>query len=103
MPTAIETYLGSKELKKLIVRRSEELGLPLRFICLDLGIDYAAFARQYLNSNENKEFTIDEKLFEKLLLSLGVEIRHQFVIDKNFNSEEKKEYLRTIYEKHSKK
>lgn len=97
MPTAIQTYLGSKELKKLIINRSTEFGLPLKGICLDLGIDYANFMQSYINSNDNNNFEISEEKFEGVLKSLGIGIRHQFIIDKKFDSVSKKEYLREVF------
>jgi hypothetical protein len=97
---AIDAYLGSKELKKTIINRSVELGVPLKLICLDLGIDYRFFKMAYLGSHENKKFEIEEEKFVALLNHLGIKVRFQFVIDKEFDSEEKKEYLREVYNKY---
>jgi hypothetical protein len=100
VPTAIETYLGSKELKKLIVSRSFDLKLPLQAICLDLGISYREFMQSYINSNENKHYEIDEEKFEGILSHLGIEIRHQFIINKNFDYFEQQNKLREVLKKH---
>lgn len=103
MATALETYLGSKELKRLIVKRSFDLELPLRMICLDIGIDYAELMRAYINSSENKNYTIEEHKFEALLAALGINIRHQFVINENFDHKAKQEYLREVFKAHGEK
>lgn len=95
----IDIYLGSKELKKLIVKRSFDLELPLKLICLDLGIDYKEFMSKYINSHENNNYEISEELFEKILSHLGISVRHQFVIDTRFDAVAKQEYLRDIYNK----
>lgn len=97
--SALSTYLGSKELKKLIVKRSLDLRLPLKLICMDLDINYLDFMRSYINSSENKTFKIEEEKFEGLLGSLGINVRHQFVIDTNFDAVAKQDYLREMYNK----
>jgi hypothetical protein len=67
MSSLIDVYLGSNELKKLIVNRSEELRLPLRFICHRVKIDYSVFIESYINSLNNHTFDITEKQFEQIL------------------------------------
>lgn len=99
MATALQTYLGSKELKKLIYNRSVEFNLPLKGICLENGVNYADFMNAYINSSENKKFEIEEEKFEGILSSLGIEIRHQFIINKSFNYQEKQNQLREILSK----
>lgn len=99
MPTAIATYLGSKELKKLIVNRSFDFGLPLKAICIENDVNYQEFMQSYINSNENRHFEISEENFEGILSSLGIEVRHQFIINKNFDFKERQNQLRQVLSK----
>jgi len=100
MATALEAYLGSNELKKLIVTRSTQFELPLKAICLDLQIDYRSFMQSYINSNENNKFEIEEGKFLGILNHLGINVRHQFVINSKFDYQAKKEYLREVFNKY---
>lgn len=99
---AIDTYLGSKELKKLIVDRSFELELPLKLICLEVAIDYKDFMQSYINSHENKNFTVSENKFEAVLNALGIKVRHQFIIDEKFDYKSKQDELREVFKKNNK-
>jgi len=101
MVTALDSYLGSNELKKLIVSRSTEFELPLKAICLDLGIDYANFMQSYINSNENNKFKIEEGKFLELLKHLGINVRYQFIINDKSDYAAKKEYLREVFNKYN--
>jgi hypothetical protein len=98
----LNTYLGSKELKKLLVSRSEELQIPFRYICHEIGIVYKDFMKQYINSNGiNMEITEGE--FERILAILGVSVRFQFVVDKHYRALEVQQKLKNNYEQQNNK
>jgi len=76
----IDVYLGSNELKKLIVERSFKLEIPLRYICNEAGIEYSKFINSYINSRSNKNCKVTEKQFDKIFEILGIKVRTQFLI-----------------------
>lgn len=82
---AIDILRGSKELKRLIVDRSFEFKIPLKYICFEVGIDYNSFMQSYINSETMANCSLTEEQFEKILKILGVTIRTQFVIDSNYD------------------
>lgn len=74
---------SSKEVRRLIVEKSLEYGIPLRYICEEVGVEYSLFMMQYINSRSDvSKLEITDEQFEKILHRLGIEIRYQFVIDK---------------------
>lgn len=93
----LDIYLGSKELKKLLISRSEELQIPFKYICHDLGIDYTDFMKQYINSN-SANMPIGEEMFGKILSYLGINVRFQFVVDTGFRALEVQQELKNKYE-----
>lgn len=97
--SAIDIYLGSKELKRTIVERSFNLELPLRYICKEIGVDYKTFMSSYVNSLESTSFPITEDQFERMLEILGIGVRYQFIIDSDFDSEKMRFYLKSKHDK----
>ncbi len=81
----IEILRGSKELKRLIVNRSFEYKIPLRYICQECGIEYKEFMLSYINSSTMKDCRLKEEDFANILKLLGVTIKHQFIIDKEYD------------------
>lgn len=98
MGRLLKTFLISRELKKVIIRRSTELDLPLRHVCFDVGISYVRFMASYINSGMTDNCEISEDEFERLLETLGITVRFQFVIQKEFISRNKE--LKEKYEKY---
>lgn len=98
MSSILEIYLGSKELKKLIIRRSEEFEIPFRYICNDIKMDYRDFMQSYINSLSNDNFSITEQQFERLLELLGIKLKHQFIIKSDYPAGSIREMLREKYE-----
>jgi hypothetical protein len=100
----LDIYLGSKELKKLIVDRSTRFELPLRYICSYAKIDYKEFMQNYINSLENNEATLTEKQFNDIFEILGIATRFQFVVkkDENYNANEMRKMITEHYNEHQK-
>jgi hypothetical protein len=99
---SLEKYLGSKELKKLIVQRSHALDIPFRYICTDVDLSYKHFMEAYINSIENKEFKVTEEQFEKILENLGIKVRMQLLVQnpgQEYNPDEVREKLKLKYER----
>lgn len=92
----LKTYLGSNELKKVIVKRSIELNIPFRFICHEIGVEYRAFMQTYINSSTGDSSDMTEEQFEGMLEILGIETRFQFVLKSNFVAQGEK--LKEKYE-----
>lgn len=93
--TLYETFLKSTELKKLVVTRSFEHKIPLRFLCKETGIKYRQFMLSYINSsNTTDKEVFTEQQFCKLLGILGIEIRFTFVVDTKMNMKAVSEALR---------
>lgn len=89
----IDVLLGSKEVKRLLVERSMRYQLPFRDICQKIGVDYMLFMSTYVNSSGGKEEVINESQFLELMKELGINVRYQFVVDKNFDDKINKEKL----------
>ena len=90
--------MESKEVKRLIVKRSFDFNIPLRYACNEADIDYASFMQQYINSANWMNADIPEHKFEKLLNVLGIEVRFQFVINKNIDMVQVSKSLADKYE-----
>lgn len=97
--TILDIYLGSKELKKLIIRRSEDFEIPFRYICNDIKMDYKDFMQSYINSISNDSFSITEEQFERMLELLGIKLKHQFIIKSDYPAGAIREMLAGKYEK----
>lgn len=95
--SALDIYLGSKEIKKIIVKRSFEFKIPLKFICNEIGIKYDSFISDYINAEDSSKYSITEEKFEKVLCLLGMEPRCTVVLKKDFDVEETRERLRQKY------
>ena len=85
--------MGSKELKRTLVERSFKYQIPFKDICQKIGVDYKLFMSSYINSHAGGEGVINEAQFLELMDELGMSVRYQFVIDKNFDKEVEKEKL----------
>jgi hypothetical protein len=95
----LNTYLGSRELKKLLIQRSEELQIPFRYICHEVDIKYKAFMNQYING-KSTALPITEKQFERILDILGISVRFQFVVDKQYRALEVQQELKSNYDQY---
>ena len=98
MSSILDIYLGSKELKKLIIRRSEEFEIPFRYICNDIKMDYRDFMQSYINSLSNDSFSITEEQFERMLELLGIKLKHQFIIKSDYPAGAIREMLKEKYD-----
>ncbi len=98
----LDFYLGSKEIKRVIVQRSTDLQLPLRFICNEIKYDYRIFMEGYINSVDNDRCTLTEDQFEKILNLLGVNVKHLVIIDTAFDAEAQRNKLRERYDNRNK-
>jgi len=81
----IDALLGSKELKRELVERSFEFGIPFKMICNEVGIEYKVFMASYINSHESPNSEITEEQLKEVMALLGMQVRYQFVIDKSFD------------------
>lgn len=97
MPTLVDIFLSSKELKRTIVKLSIDYNIPLKYLAKDIGIEYHAFMKSYVNSLNNDGLEISEGQVERLFKLLGIEVRTQFVLkgDHKF-----KEIQQLLKEKH---
>jgi hypothetical protein len=100
--TLYDILFRGKEVKKLIVKRSFDTGIPLRYICLGANINYVHFMGTYINSNSSENCKLSENDILRVLDVLGVSLRYQFLIDENYNKEEKKLHLKNKYDKRRK-
>lgn len=96
--TLIEIYLGSAELKRLILKRSNEFNIPLKYVCSEVGLEYKSFMASYMNVQGVSTADITEEQFNKMLSILGVKVRHQFIIDVGYNGSEVSDKLGEKYE-----
>lgn len=96
--STLHVYLNSVEIKKQLVSRSQEFGIPFKYICKEIGIDYDRFLTQYINAKDSSKFRISEDDFERILFFLGMETRYTIVLKKDFNSQEILDSLRLKYE-----
>ena len=90
--------LESKEIKRLIVKRSFDYNIPLRYVCLECGISYQDFMQQYINVMNKSTIELSEDKFRKLLSILGISIRYQVVIDSEMDMGEQSKRLSIKYE-----
>lgn len=81
----LEVYLNSVEIKKQLVKRSEEFQIPFKFICSEIGINYKKFLNDYINAADSSTYKITEDNFEKILDMLGMETRFSIVLKKDFD------------------
>lgn len=93
----LDTLLGSKELKKILVERSFAMNLPFKYLCEEALIDYASFMGSYINSSDGSKNDITEDQFVKILEMVGINVRFQFVIDNNYDG---KELSKKLIDKH---
>lgn len=98
--TLHQLLLESKEIRRLIVQRSEKYNIPLRYVCREAGIEYNRFIAGYINAQSSRAEDFSEAKLLKVLEALGVSIRFQVVID---GAIDMKEVLRTLEEKYSRK
>jgi hypothetical protein len=91
-----EVLLNATEIKKLIINRSFEFNIPLKYICSEVGIEYRAFLDSYINAPVNPS-GITEDQFKEILGILGVSLRYQLVIDKNIDMEKRSKELEEKY------
>jgi len=89
----IDILRGSKEVKRLIVDRSFQFKIPLKYICTEIGIDYRNFMLSYINSDNMDNCTLTEEQFIDILKVLGVTVRMQLVIDKDYDGLEERTKL----------
>lgn len=73
--------LESMEIRKLIVHRSTEHNIPLKYLCEKVGINYQRFMFSYIRAENDPD--VSEEKFLKLLELLGVTLRFQLVVDKS--------------------
>lgn len=97
MPTLVDIFLSSKELKRTIVKLSIDHNIPLKYLAKDIGIEYRIFMKSYVNSLSNNGFEISEGQVNRLLELLGIEVRTQFVLKVDHKFKEIQEQLK---EKH---
>lgn len=95
----LNIYLGSAELKRKIVERSTEFEIPLAYICGEIGIEYNALMKSYINVSGISRLEITEEQFEKMLSILGISVRHQFVIETDYKGREVSEELHEKYQR----
>lgn len=76
----MDVFVGSKELKRKIVALSVAHGIPLRYICNEIQIDYKYFMQAYINS-DGGNIDLTEYQAKKILSMLGIEVRTQFIIN----------------------
>lgn len=95
----MKTYQHSKAIKRLIVEKSYEYQIPIRLLCLEVGIEYKKFLASYINSNEeNDSPCFTEEQFEGLLKLLGLTPRVQVIIDKDYEPRKVRDILRIKYD-----
>ena len=93
-----EILANSKELKRLIVKRSEQFNLPIRYACDEVGISYREFMQGYINSGTSNGFDINEKQFLELLRLFGVTVRYNFIVAPDEQMSREAEELIAKYE-----
>lgn len=96
--TIMDVYLGSAELKRLIVKRSTEFRIPLSYICSEIGVEYKYFMSSYINVQGLSKANITEVQFKNMLSILGINVRHQFIIDANYDGHSVSDALGEKYE-----
>jgi hypothetical protein len=95
----LKTYLGSNELKKVIIKRVTENSIPLRHVCNHIKYNYHSFMSSYINSVNASNCEITKEQFEKMLDLLGIEPRVQFVVKSDFDAKKVKADLEDEYNK----
>lgn len=100
--TLHQLLLNSKEVRKLIVHRSEKYNIPLRYVCREISVDYTRFLG-YINSQTSRPSDIAEHEILKALEVLGVSIRFQVVIDGRLNMIEVSKKLEETHSRDEKK
>jgi len=96
--TLMDVYLGSAELKRLIVSRSKEFNIPLSYICSEICVEYQHFMASYMNVQGVSSANITEIQFEEMLSILGISVRFQFVIDAKYDGSTVSDELGEKYE-----
>ncbi len=96
--TLMDVYLGSAELKRLIVSRSKEFNIPLSYICSEIKLEYKHFMASYMNVQGVSKADITERQFEEMLSLLGISVRFQFIIDAKYDGATVSDELGEKYE-----
>lgn len=78
--TLLQTYLGSAEIKKCLIARSNDLGIPFKLICEKVGFKYQTFLNEYLNHVGVSAMKISQEKFEEIMSYLGVETRVNIIL-----------------------
>jgi hypothetical protein len=98
----IDVLFKGKEIKKLIVKRSFDLEIPLRHVCEHCNINYSHFMSTYINTHSSLKCRLTEDEILRVLETLGVSMRYQFLIDEDYDKKERKSYLKNKYDKRRK-
>lgn len=89
--------LQSVEIKKLIVQRSTEHKIPLKYLCEKVGVNYLSFMASYIRAEGDPD--IREEDFLKILELLGVTLRFQLVVEKSIDMDARRLEITEWYEK----
>lgn len=100
MPSLVDIFLSSKELKRTIVKLSVEHSIPLKYLAKDIGLEYRYFMKSYINSLNHERFDISEIQINRLFELLGIETRTQFVLRSEHNFKKIQEQLKEKHEIH---
>lgn len=78
----VDIIADSKEFKNLLVRRSEELRIPLKKICPLVNVNWEKFRKYYLNSlaGEEKGYRPKQRQLINMAEILGVDVRVKLII-----------------------
>lgn len=93
----LHTYLNSVEIKKLLVSRSQGFNIPFKWICAEVGINYNKFLNEYINALDSSKYVISEKAFEDILGLLGMDVKVQIILKKDFRADTVLERLKEKY------
>lgn len=90
-----DIILNSKELKKMIIRRSEEFGIHLSYVAQEVGIPWRNLRISYLNSvDESTTPAFSHGDLIKMADILGIDVKVRLIIrDQSYDGEKMKEYL----------
>lgn len=83
----LDLLYESKEIKRLVVQRSIDYNIPLRYLCNEVGLEYDRFMQTYINSSSSRTAKISESQFIEILKILGIDVRYQIVVNKNADME----------------
>lgn len=88
MSLLVQIFQESKELKKTIVERSLKNEIPLKYICREAHVSYQDFMKQYINISSTSSLEIKDWQIQKILETIGIKIRFQFMIDTSLDMRE---------------